>query len=319
MYSCICVWATCALLLQVTWSPVMWQRRCCGIVSSWEPIHRPPYSPPWCSSTPSRSPADFHSWHFAMTPIDYLILSEHGTGEWLAFCAPGTFIWRPPSSTWGFPSPRCWDTPRRTPPIPRTSPRVSASWRVKGHTTWARKVGHYAFIVYVLPCLPIAWDLLWNDAHLNALTRVFPVADDMYNEQAEDPENPLRCPIKLYDFYLFKWWVASLLLSSFTFFPYLDHLLLKHLPLFPWKPTFFRRLSQPSECQRSQRRLLPDPGAGGGAQQSHMVLHPAPQRSAGGADAGTHHRGQRNPGDCLSGARELKRTYCLKALTVVLI
>ncbi|KAM8913919.1 transcriptional regulator QRICH1-like isoform 6-T6 [Spinachia spinachia] len=28
--------------------------------------------------------------------------------------------------------------------------------------------------------------------------------DDMYEEQAEDPENPLRCPIKLYDFYLFK-------------------------------------------------------------------------------------------------------------------
>lgn len=33
------------------------------------------------------------------------------------------------------------------------------------------------------------------------------VTDDMYAEQAEDPENPLRCPIKLYDFYLFKWWV----------------------------------------------------------------------------------------------------------------
>lgn len=31
------------------------------------------------------------------------------------------------------------------------------------------------------------------------------VTDDMYAEQAEDPENPLRCPIKLYDFYLFKW------------------------------------------------------------------------------------------------------------------
>ncbi|XP_007247776.3 transcriptional regulator QRICH1 [Astyanax mexicanus] len=30
------------------------------------------------------------------------------------------------------------------------------------------------------------------------------VTDDMYAEQAEDPENPLRCPIKLYDFYLFK-------------------------------------------------------------------------------------------------------------------
>ena len=30
----------------------------------------------------------------------------------------------------------------------------------------------------------------------------------MYEEQIEDPENPLRCPIKLYDFYLFKWWVA---------------------------------------------------------------------------------------------------------------
>ncbi|XP_051967206.1 transcriptional regulator QRICH1-like isoform X1 [Xyrauchen texanus] len=30
------------------------------------------------------------------------------------------------------------------------------------------------------------------------------VTDDMYAEQSEDPENPLRCPIKLYDFYLFK-------------------------------------------------------------------------------------------------------------------
>ncbi|KAM6927661.1 transcriptional regulator QRICH1 isoform 2-T2 [Xenentodon cancila] len=28
--------------------------------------------------------------------------------------------------------------------------------------------------------------------------------DDMYEEQIEDSENPLRCPIKLYDFYLFK-------------------------------------------------------------------------------------------------------------------
>lgn len=32
--------------------------------------------------------------------------------------------------------------------------------------------------------------------------------DDMYDEQAEDSENPLRCPIKLYDYYLFKWWVT---------------------------------------------------------------------------------------------------------------
>ncbi|XP_026870816.2 glutamine-rich protein 1-like isoform X1 [Electrophorus electricus] len=30
------------------------------------------------------------------------------------------------------------------------------------------------------------------------------VTDDMYAEQSEHPENPLRCPIKLYDFYLFK-------------------------------------------------------------------------------------------------------------------
>ncbi|XP_056448557.1 transcriptional regulator QRICH1-like isoform X1 [Gadus chalcogrammus] len=30
------------------------------------------------------------------------------------------------------------------------------------------------------------------------------VTDDMYSEQLEDPESPLRCPIKLYDFYLFK-------------------------------------------------------------------------------------------------------------------
>ncbi|XP_077384678.1 transcriptional regulator QRICH1-like [Festucalex cinctus] len=28
--------------------------------------------------------------------------------------------------------------------------------------------------------------------------------DDLHDEQIEDPENPLRCPIKLYDFYLFK-------------------------------------------------------------------------------------------------------------------
>ncbi|KAJ7406857.1 Glutamine-rich protein 1 [Willisornis vidua] len=32
----------------------------------------------------------------------------------------------------------------------------------------------------------------------------FVVTDDMYAEQTENPENPLRCPIKLYDFYLFK-------------------------------------------------------------------------------------------------------------------
>ncbi|XP_076012598.1 transcriptional regulator QRICH1-like [Genypterus blacodes] len=30
------------------------------------------------------------------------------------------------------------------------------------------------------------------------------VTDDGFEEQVEDPENPLRCPIKLYDFYLFK-------------------------------------------------------------------------------------------------------------------
>uniref|UniRef100_A0A671YK41 Glutamine-rich 1 n=1 Tax=Sparus aurata TaxID=8175 RepID=A0A671YK41_SPAAU len=28
--------------------------------------------------------------------------------------------------------------------------------------------------------------------------------DEMFEEQIEDPDNPLRCPIKLYDFYLFK-------------------------------------------------------------------------------------------------------------------
>lgn len=39
--------------------------------------------------------------------------------------------------------------------------------------------------------------------------------DDMYEEQIEDPENPLRCPIKLYDFYLFKWWV--ILSQKFSF------------------------------------------------------------------------------------------------------
>ncbi|XP_072308398.1 transcriptional regulator QRICH1-like [Eucyclogobius newberryi] len=29
-------------------------------------------------------------------------------------------------------------------------------------------------------------------------------SDEMYEEQVEEPDNPLRCPIKLYDFYLFK-------------------------------------------------------------------------------------------------------------------
>ncbi|CAB1329356.1 unnamed protein product [Coregonus sp. 'balchen'] len=30
------------------------------------------------------------------------------------------------------------------------------------------------------------------------------MTDYMYAEQLENPENPLHCPIKLYDFYLFK-------------------------------------------------------------------------------------------------------------------
>ncbi|XP_063064878.1 transcriptional regulator QRICH1-like isoform X4 [Engraulis encrasicolus] len=34
--------------------------------------------------------------------------------------------------------------------------------------------------------------------------KISEMTDDMYAEQAEHPENPLRCPIKLYDFYLFK-------------------------------------------------------------------------------------------------------------------
>jgi len=27
-------------------------------------------------------------------------------------------------------------------------------------------------------------------------------------EQAENVDNPLRCPVKLYEFYLSKWWVC---------------------------------------------------------------------------------------------------------------
>lgn len=42
----------------------------------------------------------------------------------------------------------------------------------------------------------------------------------MYDEQTEDLENPLRCPIKLYDYYLFKWQVT---LCSF-------HLMLSESP-----------------------------------------------------------------------------------------
>lgn len=40
---------------------------------------------------------------------------------------------------------------------------------------------------------------------LCACVCLFTVTDDMYAEQSEQPENPLRCPIKLYDFYLLKW------------------------------------------------------------------------------------------------------------------
>ncbi|KAM4652487.1 transcriptional regulator QRICH1 isoform 2-T2 [Discoglossus pictus] len=40
--------------------------------------------------------------------------------------------------------------------------------------------------------------------HQNTGQKGFSVTDDMYAEQTENPENPLRCPIKLYDFYLFK-------------------------------------------------------------------------------------------------------------------
>ncbi|XP_053576781.1 transcriptional regulator QRICH1 isoform X2 [Bombina bombina] len=40
--------------------------------------------------------------------------------------------------------------------------------------------------------------------HQATAQKGFSVTDDMYAEQTENPENPLRCPIKLYDFYLFK-------------------------------------------------------------------------------------------------------------------
>ncbi|XP_056279712.1 transcriptional regulator QRICH1-like isoform X2 [Pseudoliparis swirei] len=40
--------------------------------------------------------------------------------------------------------------------------------------------------------------------YLRSTERLMGQRDDMYSEQLEDLENPLRCPIKLYDFYLFK-------------------------------------------------------------------------------------------------------------------
>ncbi|XP_072276710.1 transcriptional regulator QRICH1 isoform X2 [Pyxicephalus adspersus] len=40
--------------------------------------------------------------------------------------------------------------------------------------------------------------------HQTGQQKGFPITDDMYAEQTENTENPLRCPIKLYDFYLFK-------------------------------------------------------------------------------------------------------------------
>lgn len=40
--------------------------------------------------------------------------------------------------------------------------------------------------------------------HQTGQQKGFPITDDMYAEQTENAENPLRCPIKLYDFYLFK-------------------------------------------------------------------------------------------------------------------
>ncbi|XP_040264615.1 glutamine-rich protein 1 isoform X3 [Bufo bufo] len=40
--------------------------------------------------------------------------------------------------------------------------------------------------------------------HQTGQQKGFPVTDESYAEQTENSENPLRCPIKLYDFYLFK-------------------------------------------------------------------------------------------------------------------
>lgn len=36
-------------------------------------------------------------------------------------------------------------------------------------------------------------------------------------EQLENVDNPLRCPVKLYEFYLSKWWVYSLLCFSLQY------------------------------------------------------------------------------------------------------
>lgn len=56
-------------------------------------------------------------------------------------------------------------------------------------------------------------------------------------------------------------------------------------------------LFQPSKCERTQRRVLHDPGARGLTQQPHVVLVSAPHQPAGGANAVPHHCCQRDPGD----------------------
>lgn len=74
------------------------------------------------------------------------------------------------------------------------------------------------------------------------------VTDDMYAEQTENPENPLRCPIKLYDFYLFKWWVLFLSqkngrMSLYAFY-------FGHLRLSVGKPTSL------VVCQKNRKKYI---------------------------------------------------------------
>lgn len=138
----------------------------------------------------------------------------------------------------------------------------------------------------------------------------------MYDEQAEDLENPLRCPIKLYDYYLFKWQVAlrsfNLMLlespsksqiwvskySSVDIWVFNTHFWVLTLLLF----------LQPSKHKGTQRCLLHDARDCGGAQQPHVVLVSASHKSAGGADALSHHCSARDPGDHPRWSTKLERT-----------
>ena len=108
----------------------------------------------------------------------------------------------------------------RNAPFPSRQPLTSNSPRSRAApemtAAFSFHIDHPCLIPFSFPVFP-SWDGWKAEVPNLRLSKgslmpclwwgvCFIVTDDMYAEQTENPENPLRCPIKLYDFYLFKWW-----------------------------------------------------------------------------------------------------------------